>query len=180
MNKTLIITILANDRPGIVNTISETLVAHKASWIDSRMANLADKFAGLARVSVPAEHLHGLKDALQALHDADNQLQILMEDANEINATQKQNTLSLELIGADRPGIIEDITGVFVKLNVNINELESEQREAPMSSELLFWAKLQLGLPTDVNNDNVQDVLEALSDQLMVDINIGGGDENCL
>ncbi|MEE9333650.1 MAG: ACT domain-containing protein [Granulosicoccaceae bacterium] len=172
MNKTLIITILATDRPGIVRTISEVLVAHNANWVDSRMANLADKFAGLVRISVATDQLHKLKDTMQALHDADNQLHILMEDADEDGATETKNKLSLELIGADRPGIIDDVTGVLVKLRVNIKELESEQREASMSSEMLFWAKLQLGLPAGVSNDDVQDALESLSDQLMVDINI--------
>ncbi len=39
-----------------------------------------------------------------------------------------------------------------------------------MSSELLFYASLQLGLPEGVSDDDVKDSLEALSDQLMVDL----------
>ena len=170
MNKTLIVTILATDRPGIVKTISEVLVLHKASWIDSHMVNMADKFAGLVRISVDTSRMNDLKKTMQALHDADNQLHILMEDASDLNETEEQGTLSLEVIGADRPGIIDDVTAALFKLKVNIKELESEQREASMSSELLFWAKLTLGLPAGVNDDDVQNVLEALSDQLMVDI----------
>lgn len=173
MNKTLVITVLATDRPGIVNTLSEALVEHDANWIDSRMANLADKFAGLLQISVPTDKLQGLKNKLQALHDADNKLNILMEEANDSSNTTVESELSLELIGADRPGIIDDITGTLAKLKVNIKELETEQREASMSSEILFWANLQLGLPEGVSNDDVQDALEELSDQLMVDINFG-------
>lgn len=172
MNNTLVITVLATDRPGIVKTISEVLVAHNASWIDSRMANLSDKFAGLAKIAVPNDQLDKLKAALQSLHEADNQLNILMEDAIE-DVTPVHENLALELIGADRAGIIDDITGALAKLKVNINELESEQREASMSAERLFWAKLKLGLPKGVNHDDVQDALEALSDQLMVDLKLG-------
>ena len=40
-----------------------------------------------------------------------------------------------------------------------------------MSSEILFWANLQLGLPEGIGNDDVQDALEELQDQLMVDFN---------
>lgn len=173
MNKTLVITVLATDRPGIVNTLSEALVEHDANWIDSRMANLADKFAGLLQISVPTDKLQHLKDTLQALHDADNKINILMEEANGGVTPAVESELSLELIGADRPGIIDDITGALAKLKVNIKELETEQREASMSSEILFWANLQLGLPDGVSNDDVQDALEELSDQLMVDINFG-------
>lgn len=172
MNKTLVITVLATDRPGIVHTLSETLRAHNANWVDSRMANLADKFAGLVHISVPTDQLDALKAKLQALHDADNQLHILMEEANDtVDADERE--LTLELIGADRPGIIDDITGALAKLGVNINELETEQREASMSSEILFWANITLGLQPNISNDDVQDALEALQDQLMVDIEFG-------
>ncbi len=170
MNKTLVITILATDRPGIVNTISEALVNHDANWIDSRMANLADKFAGLVQITVPVTKFDALKKKLQALHDADNQLHILMEEAAGTSPTTVSE-LSLELIGADRPGIIDDITAALAKHNVNIKELETEQREASMSSEILFWASLQLGLPKGVSSDDVQDSLGELQDQLMVDLN---------
>ena len=170
MNTTLVITVLATDRPGIVQTLSKTLVDHGGSWLDSRLVNLVGKFAGLLHVSVPENKLEELKKALQVLHDTDNQLQILMEEANEAVAEAESN-LSLELLGADRPGIIDDITAVLVGLKVNINNLESEQRTASMSGEILFYANLQLGLPEGVSEEGVQDALEALSDQLMVDIN---------
>jgi len=170
MNKTLVITVLATDRPGIVHTLSETLRKHNANWVDSRMSNLADKFAGLVQVSVPTDQLDALKEKLQALHNSDNHLHIMMEEANP-DDTSDERELSLELIGADRPGIIDDITGALAKLGVNINELETEQREASMSSEILFYASMTLGLTPAISNDNVQDALEALQDQLMVDIN---------
>lgn len=172
MNKTLVITVLATDRPGIVKTISETLVDHDGTWLDSRMMNLVDKFAGLLHISVPENQLAKLKAALQVLHDTDNQLQILMEEANKVVATPESN-LSLELLGADRPGIIDDITEVLTTLKVNINNLETEQRTASMSSEILFYANLELGLPEGTSDEDVQDALEALSDQLMVDIDFG-------
>jgi glycine cleavage system regulatory protein len=172
MNKTLVITVLATDRPGIVKTISKTLVAHNGTWLDSRMMNLADKFAGLLHVSVPENQLVKLKEALQVLHETDNQLQVLMEEADEVAATPESH-LSLELLGADRPGIIDDITEVLTRLKVNINNLETEQRTASMSSEILFYANLELGLPEGVSDEDVQDALEALSDQLMVDIDFG-------
>lgn len=172
MNKTLVITVLATDRPGIVHTISEALVDHNANWIDSRMANLADKFAGLVQISVPDDQIVGLKSKLQALHDADNQLHILMEEAGSGDDADERE-LSLELLGADRPGIIDDITGTLAELGVNINELATEQREASMSNEILFYANLTLGLKASITDDDVRDALEEMQDQLMVDINFG-------
>ncbi len=78
--------------------------------------------------------------------------------------------LTLELLGHDRPGIIHDITRQLAALNVNIEELESEQRAAPMSSELMFYAHLNLGLPDGVTAEDVQGAFEAMPDPLTVDI----------
>lgn len=172
MDTTLVITVLATDRPGVVKTISTALVDHGGTWLDSRMMNLGDKFAGLLHISVPENQLAKLKQAMQVLHDTDNQLQVLMEEAVEVLASP-QSKLSLELLGADRPGIIDDITEVLTRLKVNINSLETEQRTASMSSEILFYANLELGLPEGVSDEDVQDALEELSDQLMVDIDFG-------
>lgn len=172
MSTTLVITVLATDRPGIVKTLSKTLVTHNGTWLDSRMMNIANKFAGLLYISVPENQLSKLKEALQVLHDTDNQLQILMEEASETVMTAESH-LSLELLGADRPGIVDDITEVLARLKVNINNIETEQRTASMSGETLFYANLKLGLPEGVSDEDVQDALEALSDQLMVDIEFG-------
>jgi len=170
MQKTLVITVLATDRPGIVHNLSEVLIAHNANWTDSRMSSLAGKFAGLLQISVAEDKLDGLKASLQSLQQADNGLQIQMEDASNAEPVESPRELHIELIGQDRPGIVDDITRTLAKLKVNINELESENHEASMSSELLFFARLSLGISAETNDDDVRDALEALQDQLMVDI----------
>ena len=82
------------------------------------------------------------------------------------------HSLSLEILGQDRPGIIFDITQKLATLNVNIEELESEVRPASMSGGSLFNAKLTLGLPEGLSSEEVQDLLESMSDQFMVDIDV--------
>ena len=79
--------------------------------------------------------------------------------------------LSLDLLGQDRPGIIQDITEQLAHLNVNIEELESQIKEASMSGGVLFSAQLKLSLPKSLSPEEVQDSLESMSDQFMVDIN---------
>ena len=46
MNKYMVITVIGADRPGLVELLARTLVAHNANWLESRMANLAGRFAG--------------------------------------------------------------------------------------------------------------------------------------
>ena len=49
----LVLTVIAQDEPGIVETLSQTVSDHGANWLGSRMARLAGEFAGIVEVSVP-------------------------------------------------------------------------------------------------------------------------------
>lgn len=164
----LVLTILGEDRQGLVNTLSQILQEHQANWSESRMVHLAGKFAGVLLVSLPEQQLASLQSSLEALKAKGLQVVVEQSELPEASADQ---TLKVELLGQDRPGIIHDISLQLAKLNVNIEELESEQRIASMSSEVLFYAQLELALPKNVSPEAVQDSLEELSDQLMVDLN---------
>ncbi len=170
MNTSLVITVLAEDRPGIVSSLSEVLRKHHANWMESKMSRLAGKFAGLLHVSVAAEYVEPLKRALQALQSNEMLIQV-EESESATDSAIDTPVLTLEILGQDRPGIIKDITSQLATLNVNIEEISSEQRVASMSNEILFFAELSLLLPATVEPEDVQDALEAMSDQLMVDLN---------
>lgn len=167
MQTSLVLTVLGPDRSGLVKSIAEAVKAHQGNWQESRMVHLAGQFAGLAHVTLPTEQVETLKQELQTLQQGG--LQILVQQA-EATEPRTVTPLTLELLGQDRPGIIHDITRQLAALNVNIEELESEQRAAPMSSELLFYAQIKLGLPVGVTADDVQGAFEAMPDPLMVDL----------
>ena len=48
----LVMTVLGDDRPGIVRSISDQVAAAGGNWLESRMAHLAGKFAGIVLVAV--------------------------------------------------------------------------------------------------------------------------------
>ena len=170
MQASLIITILGTDEPGLVNSLSDILEKHHASWSESRMAHLAGKFAGILQVSLAASNVDALSLELNTLKNDD--LKISIETANPSQSVITTKTLNVEILCQDRIGIINDVTEVLAKLNVNIEELESTVKEASMAGGMLFCADLTLGLPDDVNADAVEDCLEELSDQLMIDIKL--------
>lgn len=167
MQSSLVLTVLGPDRAGLVKSIAEAVKAHHGNWQESRMVHLAGQFAGLAHVTLPQEQVAALQQSLQTLQS--DGLQILVQHSDTASP-HNITPLTLELLGHDRPGIIHDITRQLAALNVNIEELVSEQRAAPMSSELLFYAHLKLGLPQGVTADDVQGAFENMPDPLTVDI----------
>lgn len=168
MQISFVLTVLSDDQPGLVKTLSDVINEYAGSWTDSRMIHLAGKFAGLLKVSVAEEQADELIATLTGLQDEG--IEIAIETVEESEISIAGETLELEVTGQDAPGIINAITNQLAGLSVNIEELYSEQRPAPMSAETLFYAKLNLSIPDGVSTHDIQEALEELPDQLMVDI----------
>ena len=165
----LVVTVLGNDRPGIVERLSEVVLAAGANWEESRMARLAGKFAGILRISVAPANAGTLSTGLRAL--TSDGLTVVVERSAEA-APETFRTVRLELVGNDHPGIIRDIAKVLAQQQVNIEELETGVSGAPMTGEQLFRATVQLRLPPAVTTDWLRGRLEALAGELMVDVTL--------
>ena len=169
MHIALVLTVLGDDRPGLIETLSAVLEQHGANWLESRMVDLAGKFAGVLKVSVPATSSDALSAALIDLSAQGLQIQVQIVDATG-STPESTETLQLEVLGPDAPGIINNITSQLAALRINVDELCSEQRQAAMSGDKLFFAEMTLELPEGVTQDDVQDALEETPDQLMVSL----------
>jgi len=167
MGTSLVVTVIGNDRPGIVERLSEVVLAAGANWEESRMARLSGKFAGILRISVAAPSADALASGLRAL--SSDGLTVVVETSAEA-PVETFRTVRLELVGNDHPGIIRDISKVLAQNQVNIEELETGVSGAPMTGEQLFRARAQLRLPAAVTPDWLRGRLEALAGELMVDL----------
>jgi glycine cleavage system regulatory protein len=170
MRTSLVLTVIGDDKPGIVEQLSDRVLATGANWEESRMARLAGKFAGLLRVSVEADRAEQLAGALRSL-DAGG-LTVVVERSAEGDGAEPRS-VSLEVVGNDHPGIVRDISRVLAQHDVNIEELETEITSAPMSGEALFHARASLRVPPSLAIDRLRGVLESLAGELMVDLALG-------
>lgn len=76
----------------------------------------------------------------------------------------------LELVGHDRPGIVRDISAVLARHGLSIDALETACENASMSGEPLFRARAELAVPAGIGLAGVRSDLEALANELMVDL----------
>jgi glycine cleavage system regulatory protein len=177
MIESLVMTIIGADRPGLVELISASVADHGGNWLESRMCHLGGRFAGIARVEVPAERMAELKRALHGL-EADG-LRIVVESggtpftsSGQSTSTSSGQAATLELVGNDRPGILRTVTGVLAAHGVNVEELSSECVSAPMGGGDLFQAKARVLVPAAVKLENVRADLEKIATDLMVDLQL--------
>ena len=171
MRKSIVLTVLGDDRPRIVETLAEHVLAAGANWEESRMARLAGKFAGVLRVSVDADQASSLAARLSA---GQQDLTVVVTEAAETTgaASVEGRLLRIELVGDDHPGIVRDISRALAAAGANIEELESAVESAPMSGELLFRARALVRVPAAVTFDDLRSQLEALASELMVDLDV--------
>jgi glycine cleavage system regulatory protein len=165
----LVLTVIGDDRPGIVERLAEQVLSVGANWEESRMARLSGKFAGLLRVSVDAARADDLASRLMALDSGG--LTVVVERTGEEHAAPVR-ALRLELVGNDHPGIIRDISRVLADQHINIEELDTDVTSAPMSGETLFRARAELRVPPSITPESLRRQLESLAGELMVDIEL--------
>ena len=166
---TFILTAIGDDRPGLVSALSAPINDHGASWERSEMARLAGKFAGIVVVSVADARVDALVAALTAL--SAQGLQVAVERTDEVVERVSQR-LHLELLGADHPGIVAEISASLAERDVSIEELSTDVREAPMAGGTLFEARAVLDAPASASTEALRSMLEGLADELMVEINL--------
>lgn len=167
MKQSIVVSVLGDDTPGLVESLSQLVVKHQGCWVESRMSSLAGKFAGILRVDLPNDQVLPFT---QALESADIGLNVIFEESTNAADKATQKIFNIELVGQDQPGIIHKLSSALAQFNGNVEELESEVVDASMSGEHLFKANILLSLPVDVDQDAVSDALEDIANELIVDI----------
>ena len=168
MNIPFIVTLVGEDRPGLVNALAERAAANGANWLDSSMAHLAGKFAGIVRLDVAEADADRLEAALRALSSAG--LSLSIERGAAVAGAAGGERIRMELLAHDRPGIVRDISAVLARHGLSIDALETACESASMSGEPLFRARAELAVPAGVVLTAVRSDLEALANELMVDL----------
>jgi len=166
----LVLTLIGPDRPGIVEAIAEPIARLGGNWLESRMAHLAGKFAGILRVEVPAGQEAALTSALRALEASG--LKLTIETGPAAAAEAGARTFLLDLMGLDRPGIVREISHALAERGVNIEELTTDRTTAAMSGELLFRSRARVSVPRRTDPDRLRERLEQLAGDLMVQITL--------
>lgn len=166
MTQHLVLTVIGDDRPGLVEAVSNVVAEHQGNWSESRMAHLANKFAGIVTVEVPEEHEASLIEALQGLSEIG--LKVTVEQAHQ--HTPEGDVVNLVVMGNDRKGIVRQVSQALNRLGANVMDLHSFCEPAPMSSEMLFKAEIEIILPAQVSLETLEQAIEDISSDLVVEL----------
>ncbi len=169
MKTSFILTLIGPDRPGLVSAVAARARAAGGNWLESRMTQLAGQFAGVVLLEAEADAAEGLEAALRELEREG--LQIHVQRGSEQPSPVAHHVM-LDLVGHDHPGIVQDITAVLSRHGVSVETLDTACEPASMTGEPMFHARARLGVPHGLDLNTLQDDLEALANELMVDLEL--------
>ena len=173
MNHPLVLTIVGQDRPGLVERVAGAVAQQGGNWLESRLIHLSGYFAGVVRVEVPIGNQKSLEQHLVAM-SADG-LTVTMVSGAPVSAAGLIQ-VGVEVTGLDHPGIVSNIAAAVARAGLNVEEFTSEVTSAPMSGEPLFTASMRLTGPEGVHLAALEAALEKLSSELMVEISLQPGE----
>ena len=170
MRRMLVMTVIGQDRPGLVESVAGLVAEHGGNWLESRMSRLGGQFAGILRVEVPEEQESRLISGLRQLEARGLKVVVHPDETPAVSVPTRPSLL--EIVGQDRPGIIREISRALATNGVNVEELESECSSAAMSGETLFKARAKLSIPQACDLNRLRRELEKIASDLIVDISL--------
>jgi glycine cleavage system regulatory protein len=164
-----VITVLGEDRPGLVDRLSRWVAEAEGDWLDSQLRHIGHQFAGILQVSTPAAQAESFENQAPEV-SAETGLRITMAAAG---AAASEGTLfSLTCMGQDRPGIVKALTDILLAFRANVESLETVYQDAPMAGGQLFEARFQVRLPEDVDFQLLEQRLTGIGEELMLDVQV--------
>ena len=133
---TLVLTVVGDDRQGLVAAVADVVTAHGGNWENSQLAELAGAFAGIIEVSVAAGRVDELRTALAEL---DGLLTIATHtgDASTTDAAAPRS-FAFRVLGNDHPGIVREVSSTLSAHGLSIERITTETRDAAMSGRAPF------------------------------------------
>jgi len=164
---TLVLTVVGDDRAGLVAAVAEVIDAHGGNWENSQLAELSGAFAGIIEVSVAPDHSEALRAALA---DVEGLVTVAVPAHEPATDAAPHRLFTLQVLGNDRPGIIRELSATLSANGVSIERMTSETRDAAMAGGRLFEATISAVVPASVDVDALVSELELLAHELQVDV----------
>lgn len=168
MDTCIVVTLISDDRPGVIEDVAKVIEQHQGSWQESRMAHLEGKFAGILRVAIAKEAAAALEQDFTKLSEKGIFVTVGQGKANN----DEHHCLKISVIGPDRPGIIKELSQAFTQRQLNVSQLDTNCSSMPWSGDPQFEAHFELQVKSGANTDELEEQLDAIADDLALDIQL--------
>lgn len=164
-----ILSVVGSDRPGLTRLLAGAVLAAGGNWLESHLSQLGGLYVGSVLVALAPERLEALRAAVGRV-DAEGLTVRIVPAREGAAAAAPGQALQLDLVGQDRPGIVNEVTAALGRLGANIETFRTWVVAEPHSGAPMFHMAATLALPAGLAAEAVQAALEDISAEILVDI----------
>jgi len=168
MSEHLVITALGDDRPGIVDELSNALFRRDLNIEDSRMSVLGGEFAVLLLVSGSEESIDDFVGDTPELEQSLN-MKLLVKLTTSAAEKQALVPYTVEVVAIDHPGIVHKLASFFSAKQINIVDLNTQRYAAAHTATPMFAVNMTIGIPADIAIKPLRDEFINMCDELNLD-----------
>ena len=163
--KKIIINAFGPDKTGIVYQLSKIILALNGNIENSKMIRMESDFAILMLVAISKENINKLENKLNEIND----LKIYIKETDKFNKNIKYIKYTFAINVADNEGIIYSFTELFKNKKINIEKMETEIKNAPISGFPMFILRSIIKIPNDLDIDDLKISLKRIAKPNNVD-----------
>jgi len=168
----LVVTAVGPDKVGTVEIITDVATGHRANIEESRMARLGGEFAVIMMLSIPAEKLKPLTEALQVLQEKGLTITSKRTDLSRSDEFRGYIPYEITVFGADHEGIVYKVSRYLAAEGINVEEMETHVTPAPNTGTPLFSMRAMVQAPPKLTLSQLRRKLADLGETIDVDIEI--------
>ncbi|WEM43074.1 transcriptional regulator [Photobacterium sp. DA100] len=165
MNTQLTVTLAGQDHPQLINKLAAKTHELGGKWLISKINRLDNQVVGILKIDIPAQSVSQLKELFQSQQELD----VRVIEARHVGDI-KTDHLTLKVESSDRPGIVNDITRILDNIGIGIVKIENHRIGVPDLGQALFFAELQVDVPTEVDIEQLLEALQQVDDGLRVKV----------
>ena len=164
----LVLSALGEDRPGIVNSLTHSVLEHGCNIVDSRMTVLGGEFAVLLMVEGQWNTLAKMESSISEL-EKQLEMTIITRRTQEKNSNKNLLPYIIEVVALDNPGIVQKLAEFFSKRHINIQDLVTNSYAAAHTGTPMFSVNMSVGIPSDCHIARLREEFLDYCDTLNLD-----------
>ncbi|HMK92268.1 MAG TPA: ACT domain-containing protein [Thermoleophilia bacterium] len=164
-----VLTVVGDDRPGLVDEVTRFVLDCGANLEDGRMVNLHGQFAMMMLLDAAAPVFDCLRARLPALTEASRVRAELTPAGAGRPSAAAAIPYRLTASGMDHPGLVQPVAHLLAERGVNIESAQTTLSHAPVTGAPLFEMEFVLSVPADLAVADLRSALSSLCDELNVD-----------
>ncbi len=167
----LILVAVGPDRVGLVEKISQFIVLRKCNIEDSKMAVFQGEFALILLLSGESKNLFEIANRYNDL-SAQTGLNVWVKQPSGKKSQEPSLPYKLVASCMDHPGVVHRLSTALSELGINIESMETDTYDAPVSGTPIFRMDAMISIPASLSINSLREQLSEIEREENIDIDL--------